>query len=472
VPAIDTDDRPLADAIQVGAEDLGSLRVFDPEFPERAVVAAGAPWYLALYGRDALLTAWMALIVDPDLALGVLETLARFQGEDVDPRTEEEPGRILHRMRFGPGAFSAGPDSVSYGSVDATPLFVMLLGEMRRWGLAPEVVDRLLPHADRALAWIESHGDRDGDGYVEYERASDRGPANQSWKDTDGAICSIDGRPALAPVAPCEVQGYVYAAYLARAHFASEAADVATAERYRAKAAALKTAFNRDYWVDEHGWLAMALDADKQPVDALASNVGHCLWTGILDEDRAEVVAKQLLSPELFSGWGVRTLSSGARSYNPIGAHTGAIWPHDNAIIAAGLMRYGFVDEAHRVISAQLEASALHGGRLPMLCGFDRDEIDAPVPYPEACTTRASSAAAPLMFLRVLLRIDPWVPYGKLWLDPALPSSISRLRVERIPLLGGRVTVDVDGDSWTVSDLPPAVELIRQPRAPLTAAVP
>jgi glycogen debranching enzyme len=358
---------------------------------------------------------------------------------------------------------------VSYGSADATPLFVMLLGELRRWGLAPELVDRLLPHADRALAWIDDFGDRDGDGYVEYLRSSDRGVRHQSWKDSDGAICSLDGRTALGPIAPIEVQGYVYSAYLARAHFAQEAGDAPVAEHYRAKAATLKTAFNRDFWVEEHGWLAMALDADKRPVDGLASNMGHCLWTGILDEDHAAVVAKHLMSPDLFSGWGVRTLAVGARSYNPAGIHTGAVWPHDSAIGAAGLMRYGFVDEAHRIILGQLDAASAHGGRLPVLCGFDREDLESPVPYPEACTTRAWSAAAPLMFLRVLLRIDPWIPSGKLWLDPALPDGIRRLRVERIPLLGGRVTVDVDGDHVSVEDLPKAIELIRQPRAPLTA---
>jgi glycogen debranching enzyme len=375
-------------------------------------------------------------------------------------------------MRFGPGAFIAGPDSVSFGSADATPLFVMLLGELRRWGLAPELVERLLPHADRALAWMEGPGDPDGDGYIEYERASDRGAEHQTWKDSPGAICGMDGRAALAPIATCEVQGYAYAAYLARAHFAHEAGDAATAERYRVRAATLKAAFNRDFWVEEQGWLALALDGEKRPVDALASNMGHCLWTGILDEDRASLVAKQLLSPELFSGWGVRTLAAGARSFNPIGVHTGAIWPHDNALIAAGLMRYGFVDEAHRIITAMLDASAVHGGRMPVLCGFDRTEVADPVPYPDVCTTRASSAAAPLMFLRTLLRIDPWIPYSKLWLDPALPPGTTRLRVERIPLLGGRVTVDVRGDDVEVEDLASSVELIRKPRQPLTAAVP
>src|SRR5918997_1230892 len=228
----------------------GAERVLDPEFPGRAVVAAAAPWYLALHGRDALLTAWMSLIVDPELALGTLETLARFQGTDVDERTEEQPGRILHRLRFGTAGFGAdaggAPPAGSYGSVDSTPLFVMLLGELRRWGLAPEVVDRLLPHADRALDWITRFGDCDGDGYVEYQRATDRGERHQAWKDSARPVRYPDGSEARGPLALAEVQGYVYAAYRARSHFAAEVGDDAAAEAWAARAAALRSAFNRD----------------------------------------------------------------------------------------------------------------------------------------------------------------------------------------------------------------------------------
>ena len=246
VPAIETDHHPLALALRRSAHDLGTLRVLDPEFPERAVVAAGAPWFLALHGRDALVAAWMSMVVDPDLALGTLETLARFQGADVDGRTEEQPGRIPHRLHFGPDGFR-GP--VSYGSVDATPLFVMLLGELRRWGLAPEVVDRLLPHADRALEWITGHGDRDGDGYVEYQRATDRGERHQGWKDSAEPFRLADGSPARGPIALAEVQGYAYAAYRARAHFAAEAGDDEAARAWGERARRLQEAFNRDFWV-------------------------------------------------------------------------------------------------------------------------------------------------------------------------------------------------------------------------------
>jgi glycogen debranching enzyme len=468
VPEVTSDHHGLLATLRRSAHDLGSLRVLDPDFPERAVVAAGAPWFLALHGRDTIFAAYMSLILDPELALGTVETLARFQGADVDERTEEQPGRIVHRLGFGSMGFGQGPDAVSYGSVDATPLFVMLLGELRRWGLAPEVVDRLLPHADRALDWISSFGDRDGDGYVEYQRSTDRGERHQTWKDSTDPIRYPDGRPARGPLALAEVQGYVYAAFRARSHFAAEAGDAAGAARWRAVAAELQGGFNHDFWIDDAGWVALALDGDKRQVGSLASNIGHCLWTGILYEDKAAIVAKQLVSDDLFSGWGLRTLAASMGGYHPVGPHTGAVWPHDNAACVAGLVRYGFVDEAHRLLMAQLEAAEADGGRLGVLCGFDRNDLRAPVRYPDPCTTRAWSAAAPLSFLRSLLRLDPWIPQGKLWLDPVLPAAIRRLRVERIPLLGGRVTVTVEGDTVEVDDLPPGVELIAAPRRPLT----
>ncbi|MGH8901544.1 MAG: amylo-alpha-1,6-glucosidase [Egibacteraceae bacterium] len=468
VPSVRTDHAPLATAVARAAEDLGSLRIFTPEHADRPVVAAGAPWYMTLFGRDSLLTAWMALLIDPHLALGVLQTLAALQGQDVNPVTEEEPGRILHEVRFGASApVSSAGGSCSYGSIDATPLFVMLLGELRRWGLAEAEVHRLLPHADRALAWIDEFGDRDGDGYVEYARATNSGMLHQGWKDSSDGTRFADGAFAQPPVALCEVQGYVYAAYVARAHFAEEAGDAETADRYARRAADLKWRFNRDFWLDDRGWFALGLDADKRAIDSLASNMGHCLWTGIVEEERAAAIAERLLSPELFSGWGIRTLASSMAPYDPVSYHNGSVWPHDNALIAAGLMRYGFVEEAQRVILALLDAAAIEGGRLPELfCGFGRAEVGLPVRYPTSCSPQAWAAAAPLLFLRTLLRFDPWVSGGKLSLAPALPEPIRRLQVGGIPLAGGRVTVDVDGDDVTVEGLPPGVELIPEPRAP------
>ncbi|MGA2834990.1 MAG: glycogen debranching N-terminal domain-containing protein [Acidimicrobiales bacterium] len=474
VPQVETDHPLLKEVVARSAEDLGALRIFDPDFPERVVVAAGAPWFMTIFGRDSLLTAWMALLVDPDLARGVLQTLARFQGKEIDPRHEEEPGRILHEMRFGDAAsLSLGGGSIYYGTADATPLFVMLLGEMRRWGVAREMVDELLPNAARAIEWIDHFGDSDGDGYVEYRRATDRGLANQGWKDSWDGIRYGDGRVAEAPIALAEVQAYTYGAYLASAHFAFEAGDTAAYDRFRSKATQLKANFNRDFWLEEKGWFAVGLDADKKPIDSLTSNIGHCLWTGIVDEDKALQVARALVSPSMFTGWGLRTLSSDNGGYNPISYHCGSVWPHDTAIVAAGLARYGFDGAAQQLIFGLLAAASAQGGRLPELfSGLDRGELNLPVGYPTSCSPQAWSAASPLLCLRTLLRLDPWIPYGKTWLSPNLPEGIGYLKVEGIPLAGSRVTIQVGEGvpgGVSISGLPPDIEIVREPRRPSTA---
>lgn len=469
VPGIDTDNTVLALTAQRSAEDLGALRIFDPEHPDLAIVAAGAPWFMTLFGRDALLTGWMSLLADPSLARGVLETLARFQGADVDDITEEEPGKILHETRGATtGAIAQGRGDIYYGSIDATPLFVMLLGELRRWAPNDEVADRLLPHADRALAWIEEFGDRDGDGYVEYQRRTERGLANQGWKDSWDAIRHPDGPLARGPIALCEVQGYVYAAYLARAHFAEDAGDHVTFERCLRRAEELRRRFNEDFWIDELGTYALGLDADKRPIAAVASNVGHCLWTGIVDPERAPSVADRLLDPSMFSGWGVRTLATSMRAYNPVSYHNGSVWPHDNALCAAGLARYGLVEHAHRIITAQLDVAAAHQGRLPELfAGFGRGQLAVPASYPASCSPQAWAAASPLLWLRTILRLDPWASRGALWLDPQLPASIGRLCVSGIAIGDQRLTVEVEGDEVEVRDAGDLTPTIG-PRPPLT----
>jgi len=461
-------DREFDDLLDRSTEDLAALRLFDPEYPDRTVVAAGAPWFMALFGRDSLLTSYMALLVDTDLALGTLQTLAHYQGRDVNPLTEEEPGRILHEMRFGDAtALSLGGGRVYYGSVDATPLFVMLLGELRRWGNRPEEVDALLPAADRALSWIEEFGDRDDDGYVEYLRTSDRGLRNQGWKDSFDGVRFADGALAEPPIALCEVQGYVYAAYIARGHFATELGDTEFAQRLYRRAAELKRRFNADFWLEDHGWLAMGLDRDKRPIDALTSNMGHCLWTGILDEDKAEIVGKRLVSDELFSGWGVRTLATSMSGYNPVSYHNGSVWPHDNAICVAGLMRYGLVDAAHRVIDGIIDAAGQFGNRLPELfAGLPRDEVPFPVNYPTSCSPQAWAAASPLLLLRAMLRFDPDVRRGRLHLAPAIPDRIGRLLLEGVPLMGGHLSIDVEGDDCTVRGAPEGLSVVSDPRPP------
>jgi len=461
-PRLSSDHAPLELAMRRSTEDLGALRIFDPDHPDRVVVAAGAPWFMTLFGRDSILTGWMSLLVDPTLALGVLQTLADLQGEEENPVTEEQPGRILHEVRFGrtPSlAFHGG--NVYYGSVDATPLFVMLLGELRQWGLADATLDTLIPNADRALQWIERYGDADGDGYVEYQSTDPQGLAHQGWKDSWDGICFRDGTLAEPPIALCEVQGYVYGAYLARAGLAEEAGDQETARLWRDRATDLKAAFNRDFWSDEHGWYVMALDGEKKQVDALASNMGHCLWSGIVDDDKAPVIGRQMASKELFSGWGLRTLATTMAAYNPVSYHCGSVWPHDTAIAAAGLRRYGLVDESHRLVLGLLDLAAAGYGRLPeLIAGFAREELREPVTYPTSCSPQAWAAASPLLLLRSLLGFDPAITEGRIFVDPAVPAEMGRIRLEGIPVDGFRLTVDVDGEETKVEGAPEDVEVV------------
>jgi len=472
-PVVATAHSGLSKALHRSREDLGALRIFDPNHPDRPpTIAAGAPWFMTLFGRDSLLTSWMALPLDQSLALGTLATLAELQGAVEDPLTEEEPGKILHELRFGVEAGRAlGGGSAYYGSVDATPLFVMLLGELRRWGLHRDEVEALLPHADRALEWIERFGDADGDGFVEYRRKTDRGLSNQGWKDSFDGVNFADGRLAEAPIALAEVQGYVYSAYLARSHFAVEAGETDLAEHWRSKAAALKRAFNDAFWLPEQGYYAIGLDRDKRRIDAVTSNIGHCLWTGIVDVDKAESVARRLMSPEMYSGFGIRTLATTMGAYNPMSYHNGSVWPHDNALVAAGLMRYGYTEDAQRLAESLLDAASAFGGRLPELfCGFDRGDYPQPVPYPTSCSPQAWAAASPVHLLRVLLRLDPWVPYRRVWLAPALPTHFGDLQVSKLPLAGSRLSISVHDGAVRVRGLPEGIELVKEPRNPLTAA--
>ena len=242
-------------------------------------------------------------------------------------------------------------------------------------------------------------------------------------------------------------------------------------ERFRSKAARLKTAFNRDFWLEEKGWFAVGLDADKRPIDSFTSNIGHCLWTGIIDDDKAKAVADRLTSKEMFIGWGVRTLASSMGGYNPVSYHCGSVWPHDTAIVAAGLSRYGFNEQALRIVRGLLDSAQTLGARLPELfSGLDRSELSVPVRYPTSCSPQAWAAASPLLCLRTILRLDPWVPYGKTWLAPLLPEGMKRLKVEGIPLAGARVSVEVEGDDVQIEGLPTTLELVARPRDPATAA--
>ena len=463
LPQLATDVPGLVRAFSRTGEDLGALQLTDPDHPEDLLVAAGAPWYMTLFGRDSILTSWMALLLDPTLGLGTARSLARMQGLRDVAENDEQPGRILHEIRFSRGPSLALADGdIYYGSADVTPLFVMLVHELWRWGTQLDELADLLPAVDAALAWMAGPSDADGDGYIEYAPSTSRSLVNQGWKDSFDGIASADGALPQAPIALAEVQGYAYAAWRAGAALAAARGDSATAAARDARATALQAAFERDFWVPERDAYALALDANKQQVDAVASNMGHLLWAGILhDREHAAAVARWLTSPELFTGWGVRTLASSMARYNPLSYHNGSVWPHDTAICIAGLRRAGFADEALLLARGLLAAAGAVGGRLPELfAGITTTEALAPVPYPASCSPQAWAAAAPLLIVRALLGLEPDVPGGTIALDPVLPDGAATLRLVGLPLGGERVTIDVAGDDLAVSGLPAGVEVV------------
>jgi glycogen debranching enzyme len=454
VPKLRTADRKLSAAFDRAIEDISALRLHDPTGRRRPVIAAGAPWYMTLFGRDALISAYMALPIDPTLAIGVLEALGEMQGREIDLVSEEEPGRIMHETRYlGIEAPTLTGGSTYYGSADATPLFVVLLGELSRWGLGEEALRKLLPHADRALAWMEEYGDRDGDGYIEYEKTSDRGLSNQGWKDSADGIRYHDGRVAEAPLALCEVQGYAYAAHQARADMAVRLEQPELVTKHRLLAEQLKTRFNRDFWLEELGWYAVALGPDKRPVDSLTSNMGHCLWSGIISEERAPLVAARLMSPEMWNGWGIRTLASDEPAYDPMSYHCGTVWPHDGALCAAGLKSYGFDAEALTVAKGLLAAAEAWNGRLPELfSGLAREDVETPIPFPTSCSPQAWAAATPFLLLRIMLGMEPDERDG-LTIMPIAGAIEDDLLLAGVRLVDRRFNVRLNEGAATVREL-------------------
>jgi len=466
VPRIQSDIPGLAAAFDRAADDLGGLRLFDPDHADEPLIAAGAPWYMTLFGRDSLITSWMALLVDPELALATVRVLARLQGRDDVAETEEQPGRILHEVRFSSGSSLALKDgSVYYGSVDATPLFVMLVHELWKWGTPLDVLAPVLPAVDAALDWMAGPGDPDGDGYIEYAARHESSLVNQGWKDSFDSISFANGELAQAPITLCEVQAYAYAAWLGGADLAEARGDNVTATTRRGRAEALQQQFEQDFWLPDQEIVALALDHEDRPVDAVASNMGHCLWTGIVrDPEMTKAIARHLTGPELFTGWGIRTLATTMARYNPLSYHNGSVWPHDTAIALAGLRRAGHVDETLQLATALLAAASVFGGTLPELfAGLTRDEFAAPVPYPSSCSPQAWSAASPLLVVRALLGLEPDLPNGTVAMDPVLPAGSTSLHLADVPLGQGRVSVEVDGDALAVRGLPRGVSLLWAP---------
>ena len=458
-----TADRRLERATVQSLDDLAILRIFDPDHADRVVVAAGAPWFMALFGRDSILTAWMALIADHRLAAGVLQELADGQGRKEVMATEEQPGRILHEVRYDRRSVGVlGGSGIYYGTVDATPLFVMLVAEYLRWSNDWALVERLMPAVDAALSWIEDYGDRDGDGFVEYQRNQETGLANQGWKDSWDGVRYGDGRVAEAPIALCEVQAYVYGAYRARSYLAEVAGAPAVASEWSERADGLQAAFDKAFWLPELGTYAIGLDAEKRPIDSVSSNVGHCLWAGIVPTERAPQVVLALTSPAMSSGWGLRTLAADNPAFNPLSYHCGSVWPHDTAMAIAGLSRYGFASEAAVLSSNLLDAAEAYGGRLPELfAGFDRAELPAPVAYPASCSPQAWAAASTLLLIRSMVGLEPDLPRGRVAVRRSVGDGRDEFRAEGIALGQSRVTLTTGAVGTGIDGLASSVFLDR-----------
>lgn len=466
LPRVHSGSDALNHLYEQSGDDLAALLMESPDGSGDLTVAAGLPWFMTLFGRDAIFTAMMALPFDRELATGVLRTLARFQGTRFDETSEEQPGKILHEIRLGDVAAESGR-SVYYGTVDATPLFVMLAAEAWRWGLDWGQVESLLPNVRAALEWMRTDGDPDADGYLEYPGEVARGLRNQGWKDSGDAVQFADGRLAEGPIALSEVQGAKYRALLDAAALLEQGGDASDAERARAEAADLAERFRRDFWVEEIGFPALALDGEKRRVDAVASNAGRLLWTGILEPEQAVMVARRLVSQEFFTGWGLRTLSTSNRGYKPVSYHVGSVWPHDTALAAAGLARAGYGAEALRIAHGLIEAAPHFSYRLPELfSGFSREEVGFPVGYPTTSSPQAWAAGSVLLLLRVLLGLEADVPGGRLEISPILPPESLPLELEGMRVGDGRVSLRVGPDGTVqIMEAPSTLRVDVRPSA-------
>ncbi|MEV4659688.1 glycogen debranching N-terminal domain-containing protein [Micromonospora sp. NPDC049301] len=433
------DSQALERTMRQSRDDLSALRLDLEVKGQRIMVpGAGLPWFLTVFGRDTLISAYQTLVAGPSLAKGALLALARLQGDRCDDFTDEEPGKILHEVRSGElTRTGVKPYAPYYGTADATQLWLILLSEFWRWTGDDETVRHLRDNAIAALRWIDEYGDRDGDGYVEYATRSPEGLGNQCWRDSPDGVCFADGRIPVLPLATSDLQGYTYDAKLRMAELLDGPLDNPTlARRLRDEAGTLYERFNRDFWIEDRGgYYAVALDGDKNRVDSKTSNMGHLLWSGIVPPDRADAVVRQLMSRHMFSGWGIRTLSREEHLYNALGYHLGTVWPHDNSIAVLGMARYGYRAEANRISLAMLDAAEQFGYRLPeALSGFERERLLFAVPYPTACSPQAWAAGAPLALVRAMLGINP--VEGRLVLDPDIPEELGRVAAERVRAFG------------------------------------
>ncbi|MDP9341972.1 MAG: amylo-alpha-1,6-glucosidase [Actinomycetota bacterium] len=437
-----TDNELFNELLDRGLRDLREL--YTPT-PTGGILTAGIPWYVTMFGRDALIASHQMLTVNPRLARDALRYLAAHQGTVRDDSRDEEPGKIMHEVRDGELA-RAGlvPHTPYYGSVDSTPWFLILFAQYFRWTGDVELARSLLPAAEAALRWIDEDGDLDGDGFVEYLSRSANGIRNQGWKDSGDSIVHADGTLAEPPIALVEVQAYVYLAKLRMADVFEVLGDPDRGDRLRREAAALRKRFHDAFWMEDERYFAAALDGDKRQVRSIVSNPGHALYCDIVDQDKAEHLARRLLAPDMFSGWGVRTMSKSAVSYNPMSYHNGSVWPHDNALIAAGLKRYGFVRDTNRVATALFDAAiGADYMRLPELfCGFTRRSPNRPVSYPIACSPQAWAAGSPFLILQAMLGISARAHQNLLTINkPQLPPWLNTVELRGLRVGDSRISL-------------------------------
>jgi glycogen debranching enzyme len=451
VPRLRTPSDDLRHSFSQSVADLAALRLRTGD-GIGMLPAAGMPWFMTVFGRDTLITSLQSMLLGPELGIASLDALAALQATEDDPSIDAEPGKIIHELRRGRAAETWF--GTYYGTVDATPLFLVLLSEVWRWTADRELALRLRDPALAALRWIDEHGDRDGDGFVEYERRTERGLENQSWKDSGDSQRFHDGAFARPPIAPVEVQGYVYDAKVRLAELARIGwGDAPLAERLVSEAAELRRRFDDAFWVEERGgFYALALDGDKRAVDSLSSNTGHLLWSGIVPPERVAAVADRLRADELWSGWGIRTMSVDAAAYNPLSYHNGTVWPHDTSLSAWGLARSGRAAQVDEIARTLLSAARHFQWSLPeVFAGFRRGETPFPIAYPTAARPQAWAAGTPILLLRLLLGLEPDVQSGELttiangaadWLDGLELQGVRALgRAWDVAVSGGRVRV-------------------------------
>ena len=423
-------------------QDIYSLR---QTFGKGKAISAGVPWFSTLFGRDSIIAAAQILILDPTLARETLTTLAHYQGKTNDDWRDEEPGKILHEIRMGEMArCNEIPHTPYYGTVDATPLWLMLYAEYYAWTYDTQTLDRLWPNALAAMEWIDRKCAETG--YLSYYQKSKRGLANQGWKDSGDCIVNREGVIAEGAIALCEVQAYVYAAKVRLIEIARIKKRIDLVDRWEEEAKNLKTRFNRDFWIEDLGYCALALDGEGKPSDSISSNPGHCLHLGILSREKAQSVAERLQAPDMFSGWGIRTLSSKSPAYNPIGYHTGSVWPHDNALTAMGLRSLGRVEQALEVAQGLFDMTLLQPYERPpeLFCGYERNsDSDRPVQYPVACSPQAWATGSIFQLLQMMLNLVPDAPGNQLRIiDPALPESINKLSLNNLRI--GSTLLDLE----------------------------